>query len=383
MPSRAVSLILALAAASAAPAAPGDFKARLWPTAEKTRLVVETPDLVEYRILSLQNPPRLVLDVDGMREFPSFGSGSDVRSAAAYLGGMRTARRDGDTMRMVFDLDESVNYEVRTMQPVGGYAHRLILDIRPQKPPDPLLALIKSMESEKAQSDAPLFRVLIDPGHGGEDPGAVSKNGVLEKDIVLAVSKLLRDEINRRPGMRAFLSREDDRFLPLAQRVLIAHRLEADVFVSVHADSVESPKARGSSVFVLSGRGASSKLAQRLARHANLSDLVGGDVTEDPQINAALLAFSKDGKDRASRRLAMLIQSNVAGVNTMHKKHTESAGFAVLKSPSIPSVLVETAFISNPEEEKKLLNDAFRRRMARAIADGLQQYRDRYEVAER
>lgn len=369
--------------ALALPAHASDFQARLWPAADRTRLVIETPARVEYRILRLQNPSRLVLDIDDSKNSIDSLNGVSLRDAA-YLGALRTARNDRDTLRLVFDIAEDINYEVRAIAPVAGYAHRLIIDITPRDYSDPLLALIQSLEKDdedRAAESAPRFLVLIDPGHGGEDPGAVSKNNIYEKDIVLSIAHKLKAEIERRPGMRAVLTRESDRFLPLARRVLVAHRLEADAFVSLHADSVESPRARGSSVFVLSQRGASSKLARRLARDANLSDLVGG-AAADPQLNAALPSFFKDGKERASRRLAALIVKEISAINRMHKKHVESAGFAVLKSPSIPSVLVETAFISNPSEEKKLLAEAFQQKMAVAVADGLDEYRRRYEVAE-
>ena len=371
--------VFALAAIliSAVSYAGDDFKSRLWPTAEQTRLVIETPAKVEYRILSLQNPERLVLDITDGKNDVSGLNGSDLRDAG-YLHALRAARRNSETLRLVFDIRESVRYEVRALQPVGDYAHRLIMDISPQNAPDPLLALIESFGGVAPAED---FLVVIDPGHGGEDPGAVSRNNIYEKNIVLSICHKLQKEINSRPGMRAALTRTDDRFLPLAQRVITAHRLGADAFISLHADSVVSPKARGSSVFILSQRGASSKFAKRLAHHANLADIVGGSAT-DPQLSAALPAFFQDGKDRASRRLGELILAEAGKINRLHKKHVESAGFAVLKSLSIPSVLVETAFISNPEEEKKLRDEGFQLRMAKAIANGVQQYHERYEVSE-
>ena len=374
---RFFTLILSLVLLS--PVRGADFDARLWPAADRTRLVIETSAQVEYRILSLQNPARLAVDITDTKNNANFLNDISLRDAS-YLGGLRAARHDNNTLRLVFDIAAKINYEVRAIAPVAGYAHRLVIDIAPQEYTDPLLALIRSLE-EKDREDVPQFLVLIDPGHGGEDPGAVSKNNIYEKDIVLSISRKLKEEIERRPGMRAILTRSEDRFLPLAQRVLIAHRLEADAFVSVHADSVASSKASGSSVFMLSQRGASSKLAQRLARDANLSDIVGG-AADDPQFSAALPAFFKDGKERASRTLAMLLVKEISAINKMHKKEVESAGFAVLKSPSIPSVLVETAFISNPHEEKKLRNESFQQKMASAIAEGLDQYRRCCEVSE-
>ena len=378
-----------------------ELKTRLWPTAEKTRLVIETSPPPAYQIFQQTNPPRLILDIadsDTAAEAAlAFLAAADMRGAD-YLGGMRAVRQNRATLRLSFSLRENVRHRARILPPVAGYAHRLILDILPENNPDPLLALIESLqkdlqkelelEKEKGGDNtapkSPPFLVLIDPGHGGEDPGAVGGKNFYEKDIVLAISKKVKEEIDRRPGMRALLSRSDDRFLPLVRRVQIAHQLGVDAFVSVHADSVANSKPRGSSVFVLSARGASSRFAKRLARDANLSDLIGGDDghDNDPALRADLLPFSRDGKDRASRQLASLLQSNIAEINTLHGRHVESAGFAVLKSPSIPSVLVETAFISNPSEARKLRDPGFQRKMAAAIANGLQQYQQRYEVAD-
>ncbi|MDM5148025.1 N-acetylmuramoyl-L-alanine amidase [Candidatus Persebacteraceae bacterium Df01] len=369
-------LLLITALSLALPTVANNLQARFWPNAEKARLVIETQAAVEYKILSLNNPPRLVLDVSDKRHDANELNQVSLRDAA-YLKKIHTARYTTDTLRFVFTLAESVQYEVRAVEPIGGYQHRLIFDIIPKNHPDPLLALIQSLEATETKT--PPFRLVIDPGHGGEDPGAVSPNQHYEKDTVLAIARQLRDEINRRPGMQAFLSRDKDRFLPLAQRVLVAHRLQADAFLSLHADSVKSPKARGSSVFVLSQKGASSTLAKRLAQNANLSDLIGG-TTNDPQINAALLAFSKDGKKRASLRLAKAVLKEIGQINTLHKKNVESAGFAVLKSPAIPSILVETAFISNPQEEKKLLSKSFQKQMATAIANGVEKYKTLYHV---
>lgn len=374
--------VFLIAALAVAPLAYADnLQARLWPTAEKTQLVIETPNKIQYRILRVGEPQRLVLDIFDKRHAAGFLN-TTALGDATYLGAVRAARYDDKTLRIVFDIKEEVGYEVRALSPVADYQHRLIMDITPSDHPDPLLSLIESLQPENQQAAARPFRVVIDPGHGGEDPGAVSRKKRYEKNVVLSIARKLREEINQRPGMRGFLTRADDRFLPLAQRVLIAHRLRADAFISIHADSVASPKAHGSSVYTLSARGASSALARRLAKHANLSDLVGGEIADDPQFNAILLAFSKDGKELASKQLAELIHRQITGINIMLKKHVGAAGFAVLKSPAVPSVLVETAFISNPQEERKLHSAKFQHDMATAIADGLQQYRERYHVDE-
>ena len=373
-----MTFFLIAAAPIFASAANDDFKVRLWPTSERTRLVIETSPPPTYKLFVLENPARLVLDIEDKHNDADFLNQASLRDAV-YLGGLHVARHAPNTLRFVFTLKDLTLYEARTISPVAGYAHRLVVDLVPKNHPDPLLALIKSLQEEDAtQQTTPSFLVVLDPGHGGEDPGAVSRKNAYEKDIVLAIAKKTQDEINRLPGMRAILSRSDDRFLPLARRVRIAHKLNADAFVSIHADSVESPKARGSSVFILSQRGASSKLARKLAQDANLSDVAGGN--SDPQRHADLLPFSQDGKERASKNLASLLKEEIASINKMHKPNVEHAGFAVLKSPSIPSVLVETAFLSNPQEERKLHDPEFQQRMARAIANGLKKYKERYEV---
>ena len=352
--------------------------ARLWATAEKTRLVLESDAPLAYSVSGLESPPRLVVDIKANITTAADNLG-DIAEASRYIKTVRNSRLTADTWRIVFDLTAAVDYRVSRLQPIARYRHRLVFDIQPQEASDPLFALIKQLRA----LDDP-FVVLIDPGHGGEDPGAVSPRRNYEKNIVLHLSKLLAEDINRRPGMRAILTRGDDRFIPLYERVHQAHRLNSDAFVSVHADSVQSPKARGSSVFILSKKGASTPFSKQLAEQANLSDLIGGALpqTADAALELALREFSKDGKDRASRLLAEMMLEKISEVNDLHSKRIESAGFAVLKSPSIPSILVETAFISNPTEEKKLLNADFQRKLVAAMAGALQQYKDIYHTGQ-
>lgn len=381
------ALALALAPAPERALAAECCKARLWPAPERARFIFESERPLDYRILGLQNPPRIVLDLITEHGDNTLRDAARVSlERSPYLSEFRAARHGPKTLRFVFGLNGEARHEVWRVAPVGKYGHRLALDIHPVGGPDPLLALILELEEkERAPKEEDEFVVALDPGHGGEDPGAVSPNGRLEKDFVLQIARRIRDEINRRSGMRAFLTRDQDEFIPLARRVEIAHRLDADAFVSIHADSVESPKPKGSSVFVLSTRGASTPLAERLARAANLSDLIGGEAAAaaDPADEHLLRRFSRDGKERASRSLGTLLLREVAKVNTLHGgNQIQSAGFAVLKSPSIPSALLETAFISNPEDEKKLLSVEFQNKMATAVADSLQQYGDQYHVAE-
>ena len=356
--------------------------ARLWPAEDYTRLAVESSSPLRYRIFQLENPPRLVLDIEsaGGDSILQKIASRDLASADAYLKNARAARFDSGRLRAVFDLTEAkINPQAFLQEPIGGYGHRLVLDIFPADAPDPLLDLIKQLE-EKYQAARP-FVIAIDAGHGGEDPGAVNKN-LYEKNVVLAIARELKAVIDRDPQMHGALIRDGDYFLPLAARVRRATRLRADAFVSVHADSVKSPKPRGSSVFVLSESGASSGYAQRLAANANLSDLVGGGGFSggDAAVETALRQFSRDGKERASRRLASLIRGRLGEVNRLHRSQVESAGFVVLKSPAIPSALIEVAFMSNPDDARKLADKNFHRKVAEKIAAALSDYRRRYHL---
>lgn len=376
----AAVLLGAAALSPLAVSADEPLSARIWASVENTRLVLESEQRLSYSVSDIDGPPRLLIDIESAEADPEIINRLD-EPRQDYVTEVRAARYNPQTMRIVFDLAAGIHYRVHRIGPIGAYRHRLVIDIAPQTPPaDPLLALLNRLDKEEQAHGKP-FVVLIDPGHGGEDPGAVSPNNRYEKHLVLQISRRLADEINRRSGMKALLTRDNDRFIPLFERVHIAHRLKADAFVSIHADSVKNRKARGSSVFILSQKGASTKFARRLARQANLSDLIGGQPTEtDPWLESALREFSKDGKDRASHQLARLMLTNMGNVNTLHSKNVESAGFAVLKSPSIPSVLVETAFISNPVEEKKLLDAAFQKQLVKALADALATYRETYHV---
>ena len=385
----AFALVIAPAPQVAADGGDDSLRARLWLAPEGSRLVLEGGEELPHKIIVLENPTRVVMDVTvgGVGKFPGLDN-ADLSDAADYLSNFRYSRFDAKRMRFVFEIkdDARTKYNATNIKPLANYGWRLIFDLEPENPPDPLLALLKELDALEKKEEAEVipFRVVIDPGHGGEDPGAVSPNNNYEKKTVLAISRELGKLLNAQPGVQAILTRNKDKFIKLGERVRIAQRWEADVFVSVHADSVKSPRARGSSVFVLSRKGASSRFARLLAKQANLSDLVGGEsiAEDDPAVAATLREFSRDGKERGSRDLAKLILQNIGAINKLHSKRIEYAGFAVLKSPSIPSVLVETAFISNPAEEKKLLSTEFRKKMAAAIAQGVMEYKTRYHVAQ-
>ena len=382
---------LLLAGATATAQQHNATEARLWSDPERTRLVLESSAPLPYEVGTLTAPQRFFIDITDADLRPQMVNAlADQPLPPAYLNGLRAARHDADTLRVVFDLSDAVKYRIERIRPMGQYRHRLVVDIIPQTPPaeDPLGDFLAQLGREKTPAGGKPFVVVIDPGHGGEDPGAVSPNNRYEKDVVLRISRRLAEAVNRRPGMRAVLTRDADKFIPLYKRVRIAHDLDEELdvgaFVSVHADSVKRRSARGSSVYILSQKGASSKFAKRLAKEANLSDLMGGYVEppKDRSTDTALRQISQDGKDRASYQLASLILANLKKINKLHSKRVESAGFAVLKSPRIPSVLVETAFISNPVEEKKLLDAHFQQQLAEALADALETYYRRQQVQE-
>jgi N-acetylmuramoyl-L-alanine amidase len=295
------------------------------------------------------------------------------------------------------------------LKPIAEYGHRLVLDIYPVVPPDPLAALIEAdgklpapppSEEKPAAPAAPsaapaapappapaakskmarLSTIVIDPGHGGEDPGALGRPGSREKDVTLIIARRLKALVDAEPEMRALLTRDSDYYLPLQMRVEKARRVKADLFVSIHADAFLKPNARGSSVFALSGRRATSEAAQWLAKKENDADLIGGvnlDV-KDKHLAQTLLDLSQTATMDHSLRLGNAVLGELGQVNTLHKARVEQASFAVLKAPDVPSILVETAFISNPDEEARLNDVEYQERLARAILAGIKRYIEKY-----
>jgi len=381
---------------------------RVWPSPDYTRLTVETASELRYQLTSVKNPERLVVDFENV-DFLSMMDqvASRARLDDPFVSGLRAGRFKPGTVRLVIDLKSEVKPQVFTLKPVGTYGHRLVIDLYPLTPPDPLMALLKGKEPTqpagaaaepppgsqpapsaddrpKAPSTAEKARlptsrpviVVVDAGHGGEDPGARGHRGTYEKHVTLAVARKLKALIDAEPGMRAVMTRDGDYFIPLAARVDKARRVKADLFVSVHADAYLLPHARGSSVFALSERGATSAAARWLATRENEADLVGGVNLDgkDRYLAQTLLDLSQTATISHSLKLGRAVLNELGEINTLHKPHVEQAGFAVLKAPDIPSILVETAFISNPEEEKRLGDDAYQTRLARAILAGIKQY---------
>jgi N-acetylmuramoyl-L-alanine amidase len=391
-------------------AAPNITSARLWPAQEYTRLTLESDGPVRHSVITLKDPDRLVIDLEeveagiAVRELPA-----KVGDADPYVKAVRFGRPTPQTLRLVLDLKTKVIPQVFALRPVGEYGHRLVVDVYPAAPADPLMALLQQQESrlngaavvgeppdsvpatppldtgaapkrapETRGSPEPPRRVVIaiDPGHGGEDPGARGRHGTLEKDVTLAIARRLKARVDADPDMKAVMIRDGDYFVPLAMRVEKARRVQADLFVSIHADAWIKPTARGSSVFALSERGATSAMARWIAKKENEADLIGGvnlDVA-DPYLKKTLLDLSQTAQINDSLKLGRQVLTELAGINHLHKDEVEQAGFAVLKAPDIPSILVETAFLSNPEEEKRLRSDAYQEKMAQAIYQGIKRY---------
>ncbi|WP_051306551.1 N-acetylmuramoyl-L-alanine amidase [Massilia alkalitolerans] len=413
---------------------------RVWPAPDYTRVTLENDSNLKTEHFLLSDPPRMVVDIDGL------GLNSTLKSLVAkiesndpYIKQVRVGQNRPNVVRLVFDLKEEIKPEVFTLAPVAGYQHRLIFDLYPTKPVDPIAALIEKgdwfseaptsaaagsanpasplpaappaqtgavpeaiakLESEMSALDgtpppqpvqptpskagakaAPpkvvrMVTIALDPGHGGEDPGAIGANGSREKDIVLAVAKRLKARLEQLPNTRVMLTRDGDYFVPLGQRVQKARKVQADLFVSIHADAWISPTARGSSVFVLSEKGASSSAARWLADGQNRADLIGGAnfAVRDKQIASVLLDLSTTAQINDSLKLGKAVLSEIGGINRLHKASVEQAGFAVLKAPDIPSILVETAFISNPQEEAKLRDEGYQNQLAEAITNGIKRY---------
>lgn len=378
--------------------------ARLWPAQDYTRLTLESKRALGYNMFTLDNPQRLVVDLEDVALDAGLNGLADKVSADdPYIRALRIGKFKPGTVRLVFDLKAEIKPQLFSLKPVGDYGHRLVLDIYPATPLDPLMALAAQME-QKLGSDvavastvanspvvrpadasppvaAPELRnrlllVAIDAGHGGEDPGARGRRGTREKEVTLAIARRLKEQVDGTPGMRAVLIRDGDYFIPLVGRVEKARKAHADLFVSIHADAFIKPHARGSSVFALSQGGATSASARWLAKKENEADLIGGVnlAVQDPYLARTLLDLTQTATINDSMKLARHVLDELHDVNTLHRGHVEQAGFAVLKSPDIPSILVETAFISNPEEEKKLKDEDYQDELARAILGGIKRY---------
>jgi len=366
------------------------LSSRIWPATDYTRLTLESKSELKYSVFSVKDPERLVVDLEAAGDLaPALAElNGKVTAEDPYIQGLRVARNRPGVVRLVLDLKTEVKPQVFTLPPVGEYGYRLVLDIYPAVPIDPLAALIEQSEKKLPAADsappsaaekpkvARLATVVIDPGHGGEDPGARGRHGSREKDITLLIARRLKALMDAEPNMRAMLTRDADFYLPLQTRVDKARKVRADLFVSIHADAFVRPDARGSSVFALSERRATSEAARWLAKKENDADLIGGVNLggKDDYVKRTILDLSQTATIDYSLRLGNAVLRQLASVNTLHKGQVEQASFAVLKAPDIPSILVETAFISNPEEEKRLNDEEYQDKLARAILGGIREY---------
>jgi N-acetylmuramoyl-L-alanine amidase len=405
---------------------------RIWPSEDYTRITLESDKALPISHQLLTEPDRLVVDIDGLELNSTLRDlVAKVKPNDPYVAQIRVGQFQPTVVRLVFDLKEAVKPQLFSLDPVAEYQYRLIFDLYPTNPPDPLMQLVKeSAKKEKlhaeeratthkdstakldddpisafANQERPankkagattykdkeqippiastqripfkrLITIALDPGHGGEDPGAIGARGSHEKNIVLSIAKRLKSKIDQEDAMRPFLTRDGDYFVPLYRRIYKARQVEADLFVSIHADAFIQPHAKGASVFALSQQGATSSAARWMANKENASDLIGGIniKTKDRQIAHLLLDMSTTAQINDSLKVGGSVLKNIGSFAPLHKNRVEQAGFAVLKAPDIPSILIETAFISNPLEEKKLNDETYQERIADAILAGIKEY---------
>jgi len=389
---------------------------RIWPAEDYTRVTLESDQVLKVSHQLLTNPHRLVVDVEGLELNNTIKElVAKVNSNDPYIAQVRVGQFQPKVVRLVFDLKESIQPQLFTLDPVGNYQNRLVFDLYPTVAHDPLMELVRQSAKKEAALDAEdpigaiarreaqkeankpnqiakpdnkpdakaakpshrrLLTIAIDPGHGGEDPGAIGKRGSREKDIVLAISRRLKQKIEAEPDMRTYLTRDGDYFVPLHVRVNKARRVQADLFVSIHADAFIKPQARGASVFALSQHGATSTAARWLANKENGADLIGGlnIKTQDKQVAQLLLDMSTTAQIKDSLKLGDAVLKQIGGFAKLHKPQVEQASFAVLKAPDVPSILIETAFISNPEEEARLNDHEYQDQIAQAILRGIRSY---------
>jgi len=393
-------LILLNSLLAAEPSSESIRAVRVWPAQDYTRVTVESGQALKHNLLRVRNPERLVLDLEDVDlQSVQQGFSDKISTNDPYIGNLRVGRFKPGVVRVVLDLKSEVKPQIFTLAPIGEYGHRLVLDIYPIEPLDPILALLQKRELKTAPgiSGTPdeqkpeagpsikqpvnprvdrLVTIAVDAGHGGEDPGARGRRGTREKHVTLTIARKLKSLIDSEPDMRAMLTRDGDYFIELGARVEKAQLVKADLFVSIHADAFIKPHVRGSSVFALSERGASSTAAQWLARGENRADLIGGvnlARKRDRYLEMTLNDLSLTAQVNDSLKLARAVLGELGGVNPLHKGSVEQAGFAVLKSP-IPSILVETAFISNPDEETRLNDAAYQEKIAHAILRGVKSY---------
>ncbi len=403
-------------------AAPQFVAVRIWPASAYTRITLESSQSLKYKHFALDNPARLVVDIEGATLNNVLqGMAAKVQRNDPYIRSIRVGQNTATTVRVVIDLKQPANPQVFTLAPVANFRHRLVMDLYPSaatalaaEADDPLMALLNDYSQGKIRSDGtgstPPVRerqpviiddtpppstpssprrhdrrpvIVLDPGHGGEDPGAIGGSGLREKDVVLSIARETKKRLDAM-GYRTYMTRNEDIFIPLGVRVAKARQLKADVFVSIHADAFTSPSARGTGVYALSTKGATSAAARFLAQTQNSADLIGGvQKVGNRQVDSALLDMTQTATIKDSMVLGRNVLGELGKLNKLHKGHVDQANFAVLRAPDIPSILVETAFISNPTEERLLASSSFRQKSAQAIADGVKTYLGKAVLARR
>jgi N-acetylmuramoyl-L-alanine amidase len=405
-----LSVWIALLWLSSAQAGVAISSTRIWPAEDYTRLTLESQLPIRHNMFTIDNPNRLVVDMEDVEINDTLNQlAAKIGADDPYIKSLRIGRFKPGVVRLVFDLKTEIKPQLFDLKPVGEYANRMVLDVYPSHPIDPMMALIEQPASSVSRSSSAIeikptanasnvaaikspvsndqanavsevrgrtLIIAIDAGHGGEDPGAHGHAGTHEKDVTLSIARKVRALVDGTPNMRAVLIRDGDYFIPLGGRVVKARKANADLFVSIHADAFIRPDARGSSVFALSEHGATSTAARWLAKKENEADLIGGVNLDmkDPYLARILLDLSQTATINDSMKLAKYVLGELASINDLHRGHVEQAGFAVLKSPDIPSILVETAFISNPSEESRLNDAAYQDKLAHAILAGINHY---------
>lgn len=414
------SLLISLTPFARAAQAGADIVAsRIWPATAYTRMTLESTTPIQFKYFQLKNPDRLVIDIQGsatnqvLRELSS-----KVIPMDPYIASVRIGQFNPETIRIVMDLKTTVNPQVFSLAPVANFKNRLVVDLYPtatvameQEKNDPLMALLQDYSHGKVNSDGttrpqatastppvqktPVIKppvtnqpaqpgkpnklnrqpvIMIDPGHGGEDPGATGPTGLHEKDVVLAIGREIKKILDSY-GYKTYMTRNEDIFIPLGVRVAKARKLQADVFVSVHADAFTNPSAKGTGVYALSPKGATSAAAKYLAQTQNAADSIGGvNYSTDKNVNNTLFDLTQTATINDSLKLGKDVLNQLSRINNLHKGSVDQANFAVLKAPDIPSILVETAFISNPIEERLLSSSDFRQKVASSIASGIKEY---------
>jgi len=386
-----IALLLLLLVSGVCTAAPAQVNsARITTLPDGTQVVFDVSAPVQFSSFLLDNPPRFVLD---LRNVSRTAALKRLNLRSPDVRAVRTGVRAGDDLRIVLDLTKATHSQAYTVQALNHSGYRLVLDVYRHRPPDPaafLRAPVTPIQVAKAAKPAarpPVQRptrtvsqreivIAIDPGHGGKDPGAIGPRGTQEKRVVMQIARRLKKLVDREPGMRAILTRQGDEYLHLYERINVARRHQANLFVSIHADAFTEPDARGSSVFILSTKGASSTAARWLAKRENAADLIGGGSLkiDDENLKPVVFDIYHDAILADSMLLADKVLKQMRKVGHVHSERVERAGFAVLKSPDVPSILVETAFISNPHEEAKLRTSRYQQKLAKAIMQGIRAY---------